>query len=126
MDTTVITALITAATTLIVSMGTWQVTMKQARKKDQDELKALIESYRAELHTRLEALQGEVTDVRNSVDKQVSLIEYKIDALSKSVEKHNGVIERAAVLERRADVLEEKMRVANHRIEDIEKGKDAI
>ena len=123
MDTTVITALITAATTLIVSMGTWQVTMKQARKKDQDELKALIESYRTELHTRLETLQAEVTDIKTSVDKQVSLIEYKIDGLSKSVERHNGVIERTYSLENRADVLDEKIRVANHRIEDIEKMK---
>ena len=123
MDTTVITAMITAATTLIVSMGTWQVTMKQARKKDQDELKALIESYRTELHTRLETLQAEVTDIKTSVDKQVSLIEYKIDGLSKSVERHNGVIERTYSLENRADVLDEKIRVANHRIEDIEKMK---
>ena len=45
----------------------------------------------------------------------------KIDALTKSVEKHNNVIERVYSLETKADVFEEKMKVANHRIDDLEK-----
>ena len=44
----------------------------------------------------------------------------KIDALTKSVDKHNSVIERVYALETKADVFEEKMKVANHRIDDLE------
>lgn len=45
----------------------------------------------------------------------------EIKALTKSVEKHNNVIERVYQLETKADVFEEKMKVANHRIDDLEK-----
>lgn len=45
----------------------------------------------------------------------------KIEALTKSVEKHNNVIERVYQLETRADVFDEKMKVANNRINDLEK-----
>lgn len=45
-----------------------------------------------------------------------------IKALTRSVEKHNNVIERVYQLETKADVFDEKMKVANHRIDDLEKG----
>ena len=39
---------------------------------------------------------------------------YRIEKLEEKVDKHNRVIERT-------HILEEKMKVANHRIEDLEK-----
>lgn len=48
------------------------------------------------------------------------LMEYKIDQLTQKVEKHNQVIERTYHLERRAEVFDEKISVANHRIADLE------
>ena len=50
----------------------------------------------------------------------ITLIEYKLDQLTKQVEKHNGVIERVYEGERKLDVDEEKINVANHRIDDLE------
>lgn len=47
-----------------------------------------------------------------------------IKALTRSVEKHNNVIERVYALETKADVFEEKMKVANHRIDDLEEKAD--
>ena len=47
----------------------------------------------------------------------------EIRHLTKEVEKHNNVIERVYVLETKADVFEEKMKVANHRIDDLEEAK---
>jgi len=41
------------------------------------------------------------------------LVKYRIEQLEKKVEKHNSVVERTFL-------LEEKMKVANHRIEDLE------
>ena len=45
----------------------------------------------------------------------------EIRSLTKEVEKHNNVIERVYSLETKADVFEEKMKVANQRIDDLEK-----
>ena len=45
---------------------------------------------------------------------------YRIEQLEKKVEKHNNFIERVYELERVSDVHEEKIKVANHRIDDLE------
>jgi hypothetical protein len=49
------------------------------------------------------------------------LISYRIDLLDKKVEKHNNVIERTYKLEERTEIQEEKIKVANHRIDDLER-----
>lgn len=51
---------------------------------------------------------------KNQQEKTRALMEYKLEELTKKVEKHNSVVERTYI-------LEEKMKVANHRIEDLEK-----
>ena len=62
------------------------------------------------------------------------LTTYRIEQLEKKVEKHNTVIERTYALERRADKIEaelhnheelysEKIKVANHRLDDLERMK---
>ena len=53
-------------------------------------------------------------------DKTIALIEYKMDELTKRVDKHNNVIERTYKLEEISALQEEKIKVANHRIEDLE------
>ena len=50
----------------------------------------------------------------------ISLIEYKLDQLTKKVEKHNGVVERLYAVEKQLGIDEEKIEVANHRIDDLE------
>lgn len=55
------------------------------------------------------------------IGKQTALIEYKLDELSKRVEKHNNVIDRVYKLEEQTAVQEEQIKVANHRIEDLER-----
>ena len=42
------------------------------------------------------------------------LIKYRIEQLEKKVEKHNSVVERTYL-------LEETIKVANHRIDDLER-----
>lgn len=49
------------------------------------------------------------------------LLEYKLDELTKKVEKHNNLVERMYRIEETATLYEEKMKVANHRISDLEK-----
>lgn len=48
------------------------------------------------------------------------LTNYRIEQLEKKVDKHNHVVERVFILERDKAVFEEEMKVANHRIEDLE------
>lgn len=52
--------------------------------------------------------------------EQTDLTLYRIDQLEKKVEKHNNVIERVYALEKQEAVIEEEIKVANHRIEDLE------
>ena len=54
-----------------------------------------------------------------------AMLDYKLSELTKRVDKHNNVIERTYRLEEQTAVLDEKIKVANHRIEDLE-GKDRL
>lgn len=62
--------------------------------------------------------------VREQNDKTIALIAYRLDELSKRVEKHNNVIERTYELEKAIGIDAEKIRVANHRIDDLERKVD--
>lgn len=48
------------------------------------------------------------------------LVNYRLQELEKKVEKHNQVIERVYELERHEAVVDEEIKVANHRIDDLE------
>lgn len=50
----------------------------------------------------------------------IALIEYKLDQLTHKVDLHNNAVERLYEVERKLDVDEEKINVANHRIDDLE------
>lgn len=54
-------------------------------------------------------------------EKTRALMEYKMDELTKRVDKHNNLVERTYRLEEAIMIHDEKIRVANHRIEDLEK-----
>lgn len=58
---------------------------------------------------------------RGQQKKTRALMEYKLDELTKRVDKHNNTVERTFHLEEQMGIQEEKMKVANHRIEDLEK-----
>ena len=49
------------------------------------------------------------------------LTNYRIEQLEKKVEKHNNLITRTFRLEQAVALLDERVRVANHRISDLEK-----
>lgn len=48
------------------------------------------------------------------------LITYRIEQLEGKVNKHNNLIDRTYNLETQERLLEEQMKVANHRISDLE------
>ena len=54
----------------------------------------------------------------------IKLMSYRIEQLEKKVEKHNSVVERQYDIEKITAVLSEEIKVANHRISDLEKGEN--
>lgn len=48
------------------------------------------------------------------------LTNYRIEQLEKKVEKHNNLVERTYHLEEEQEIEKEKIKVINHRIEDLE------
>ena len=48
-------------------------------------------------------------------DKTMALVEYRLEQLEIKVDKHNNLVERMTL-------AEEKIKVANHRIDDLEEG----
>ena len=48
------------------------------------------------------------------------LTDYRLEQLEKRVQAHNNLIERTYKLEERTELQEEKIKVANHRIDDLE------
>ena len=58
------------------------------------------------------------------LEKHDQLQAYRIEQLEAKVEKHNNMLERTYALERKTDVMDEKISVANHRIDDLEKKSD--
>ena len=50
----------------------------------------------------------------------VKLMSYRIEQLEKKVEKHNNLIERQYDIEKITAVLSEDLKVANHRIADLQ------
>ena len=54
-------------------------------------------------------------------EKTRALLDYRLSELEKKVDKHNHIVERTFRLEGDMEVLHEQIKVANHRIEDLEK-----
>lgn len=53
-------------------------------------------------------------------EKTRALMEYKLEELTKRVDKYNNVVERMYALEEKMSVHEEQIKVANHRIKNLE------
>lgn len=52
--------------------------------------------------------------------KSSALIAYRLEQLEKKVELHNNAVERLYAVEKEQEVMEERIKVANHRIDDLE------
>lgn len=111
------------ATAVFVAAGGWLVTvigfivtvLTSQRKADEKQ------------NERMNSLENKVdiknTELKGTIEKQTELTKLRIEELTKHVEKHNSVIERTFLLEKKSEVLEEKIKVANNRIKDLEGGR---
>ena len=102
MSEAIIVALITGAAAVVANL----IIARQSNK---------------DLYAKLDK-QSELSDAR--MQGEIDVIKADIRTLSNRVEAHNKMIERTYALERRVDVQEEQIKVANHRIGDLEKKGD--
>lgn len=98
----IISAAIGGAVTLIVCI----INNHFTHKKTMEELKAHNDEI--ESKQTIQAMEAEAKQ-----QQTIALIEYKLDELTREVREHNNFA-------RRMPVVEEQIKVANHRIQDIE------
>ena len=67
------------------------------------------------------ALMGTLAGTYFANRKSSALIAYRLEELEKKVQAHNNLVERMYQVEERTELQEEKIKVANHRIEDLER-----
>ena len=71
------------------------------------------------------ALVGSLSGTYFANRRATALIAYRLEQLEQKVAKHNSVVERTYELEKQVDIIEEKVKVANHRIDDLEQEEKA-
>ena len=67
------------------------------------------------------ALIGSLAGTFGGIVTTNRLTQYRLKQLEEKVDKHNKVIDRTYKLEQHTAVLDEEIKVANHRIEDLER-----
>lgn len=72
----------------------------------------------AEVITAALSLVGTLVGTLGGIALSSNLTNYRIE--EKKVEKHNNLITRTYKLEQEFAVMDEKVKVANHRIDDLE------
>ena len=74
----------------------------------------------AEVITAALSLVGTLVGTLGGIALSSNLTNYRIEQLEKKVEKHNNLITRTYKLDQEFAVMDEKVKVANHRIDDLE------
>lgn len=77
-------------------------------------------SFAAAVIVAVLSLIGTLYGSRAGVKEANKLVNYRLDQLSQRVDKHNNVVERTYHLEQEISVAQEQIKVANHRISDLE------
>ena len=136
MPTEIWCALIAGAVTLLTSIGSFQVSVRKDREKAKDELKAELIKYHEKNKEEirqirdkdLREIRDDVSNMGASLQSKMSLIELSlnharedISKLSTRVDKHNNFEGRIIALEDADKLLDEKVKVANNRIADLER-----
>lgn len=135
MDSTVIVALIAGGVTLVTSLTASLLTNSQSNKKlkaEQDEnitnqmksLKSHLDESREVYLQKIVDVQSKISEMKHKQELNQQALEMQIVTLSERVEKHNNVIERTYRVEQDIALLKEQIKVANHRIEDVERKED--
>lgn len=139
MATEVITAIISGVVTLICALLTFIATQKKARAEQiqrledfQKEQQKQIVQFQKDVREEMSTLQDSysehlvevktmINDLRASYQQMQATIEIRLDNLEKKQDKHNSIIERTYELERQVAVLDNREKVSENRLADLEK-----
>ena len=106
----ILTGVITGAITITTCLISVAASYKK-RDIEQDQRMAALES----------KVTLEIQKVSDTITKCNEITQLKIVELDAKQEKHNKVIERVYKTEKDIEVLTEKVKVANNRIQDLER-----
>jgi hypothetical protein len=67
------------------------------------------------------AFAGTAIGTAGGIIASSKLTNFRLQQLEKKVDKHNSLVERMYVVEGKIEKIDEKIKVANHRIGDLEK-----
>ena len=110
-------------TPVFTVLGIWLTEKAQTRRKGMDINANKEHDNYLRLESRINTLENKVddlTDIASEFKAAHQQTVTMIEVLSDRVEKHNNVIDRTYECERLISVHEEKIKVANHRIDDLE------
>lgn len=120
----VIPAIISAAAAIIVCLINNHLQRKRDESKRAAEKEQQQADLKADLTAHLEEVIANQNEFTSQIHNEIEMIRYQLSELAKHVDKHNNVIERTYELEKRTELQEEKIKVANHRLNDLEKAVD--
>lgn len=73
-------------------------------------------------HKQFEAqVQQQREESEQKHNETISLVTYRLEQLEKKQDMHNNAVSRLYEVEKRLGIDEEKIKVSNHRIEDLDK-----
>lgn len=120
MPTEIITAILSAFTAISVCLINGYFEKKKNKTKEQERIQAILNQMADEEQERQAGYMQQIDEVKHAIDKiNMKLenveerIKERVDSLARHVEKHNNFAERMPL-------VEEKIKVANKRIEDLE------
>lgn len=125
----------------IGGIATVSITQKHTDKRQTEEINAnkqhevheeIAESDKKH-NSDIQMLRGDFGELKDmfaelqaSYKNTITVISLKIDALEKAQNKHNDVITRTFIVEKDIEVLKNREKVSEHRLEDLEKRIDKI
>jgi len=112
---------ITAIFTFFASVISAAIVSISNRNKTIKALEEAIRSVNEQSKAQDQEIHAEILMLKQETAGSFELVRKDITTLANRVEKHNGVVDRTYELEKKTELLEEKQRVANHRIEDLER-----
>lgn len=136
--TPIITSLITGVVTALGTILGFIATSKENKRKAEEAHNKRIEDLQANLERKMESDRQSSLEAMRQVNAYMSrnsdnlselraqtqqfqaVIELRITELSDRVNKHNSIVERTYALEKQVGILDNREKVSEHRLDDLE------
>ena len=116
MSTEIITAIISAVTTLIVSIGTWQISNREAQRKQEQAMREMLNEHKKETGKQISELRSDLNRFDAQVQERLAVMDVNVKTLSEQVNKHNNLVDRMYKVENRTDLQDEQINHLKERL----------